>query len=305
LALLLDIVKIYKRLRTSLIFHYTIKPTFYGTLAAAYLNIPSISVITGLGYTFLNKGLASAIARRLYKLALSKSTEVWFLNREDKAVFIRKKLVDPEKVYLLNGEGVNVQEFNPALFPKRPTEKITFCLIARLLYDKGVREYVEAARALKRTYSGLSVQLAGFLNVDNPSAVSRKELDTWVKEYGIEYLGPFDDVRPVIQYADCVVLPSYREGMSMILMESIAMGTPIIATDIPGCRELIEHGQTGFLCQARSSADLRVKMEQFIGLSLQERQQMGEKAREKAEKEFDQQKIVAVYLVRIKDMLDR
>jgi glycosyltransferase involved in cell wall biosynthesis len=181
----------------------------------------------------------------------------------------------------------------PADVPEGPP---TFLLIARLLGDKGVREYVEAARSLRDELPGARFQLLGPLDNQNRTAISRAELDGWVAEGAVEYLGPTDDVRPCIAAASSVVLPSYREGLPRSLLEGAAMARPLIATDVPGCRELVEEGVSGFLCAARDSRSLAQAMKRFARLSPEARQQMGEAARAMVEQQYSEELVVRAYL---------
>jgi glycosyltransferase involved in cell wall biosynthesis len=297
IQLILEIAGWYKKIRPGIVFQYTIKPNIYGTFAAKLLGIKSICVVTGLGYTFLNKGLIPALAKKLYKLSFSNATEVWFLNNDDKNLFVHNKLVDAAKIRILPGEGIDCDAFNPAAVNVNTSEtgRISFILVARLLYDKGVVEYVNAARIIKSKFDHVDFYLMGYLNVQNPSAISQEEVDVWENNGYVTYLGSKSDVRETIVMQDCVVLPSYREGMSMILLESAALRLPLIATNIAGCKEIIEDGVTGYLCKVRDAADLADKMEQFILLPAEERKIMGEKGRKKMLKEFDVRNIIHRY----------
>jgi len=287
-----EYVRVYGKLKPAIIFQYTIKPNIYGTNAAKKLNIPCIAVITGLGYTFINKGLIPSLARKMYKFSLKKASQVWFLNTDDKMLFEKMKLVDAKKALLLNGEGIDTNRFEYAPID---LSKRSFILIARLLFDKGVREYYEAARQLKKKYPDVSFKILGFLNVDNPMAVSESQLKEWTDSGVIDYLGSTTDVRPFIKDSTCVVLPSYREGMSVTLMEGASMGRPLIATNIPGCRELIEDGITGYLCKVKDAADLSFKMETLIALDDEGLSKMAMKSREKMVKEFGVNHVLPAY----------
>lgn len=170
-----------------------------------------------------------------------------------------------------------------------------FILIGRLLWDKGVREYVEAARVVRERFPNARFQLLGPLGVDNPSAIGRADVDAWVGEGVVEYLGEAHDVRPHIAAADCVVLPSYREGVPRTLMEASAMGRPIVATDVPGCRDVVADGDTGFLCRVRDSASLAEQLLRVIELGTAGRDAMGARGRQKVAAEFDEQQVVERY----------
>jgi glycosyltransferase involved in cell wall biosynthesis len=178
-----------------------------------------------------------------------------------------------------------------------------FLLIARLLRDKGVGEFVEAARVLRREGVDARFQLLGPLGVANRTAVPRAELDAWVGEGLVEYLGEKEDVRPWIAKADCVVLPSYREGTPRVLLEAAAMGRPVIATDVPGCREVLEEGVNGLFCRVRDSADLAEKMRRMVKMTRGERAAMGMAGRAKMEREFDQRIVIGRYMEAIDEAM--
>src|SRR6202171_219253 len=223
----------YRSTRPHIVFHYTIKPNIYGSIAAKLAGVPSVAVTTGLGYVFIQKSRAALVAKKLYRFAFRFPREVWFLNRDDQAAFIDQRLLaHPERARLMNGEGVDLDHF--ALTPLPEKSRFNFVLIGRLLWDKGVGEYVEAARRLRAKYPHARFQLLGPVGVDNPSAITLDEVKAWQREGVIEYLGEAHDVRPHIANADCVVLPSYREGVPRTLMEASAMGRPIVAADVPG-----------------------------------------------------------------------
>ncbi|KWE59713.1 glycosyl transferase [Burkholderia ubonensis] len=289
----------YRALQPHLVFHYTIKPNIYGSVAAWLARVPSVAVTTGLGYVFIQKSRAASIAKRLYRFAFRFPREVWFLNRDDLATFSGERLLaHPERARLLHGEGVDLEQFAPAPLPA--DDAPVFILIGRLLWDKGVREYVEAARVVRAQHPRARFQLLGPLGVDNPSAIGRDDVDAWVREGVVEYLGEAHDVRPHIAAADCVVLPSYREGVPRTLMEASAMGRPIVATDVPGCRDVVADGDTGLLCRARDSASLAERVTQMIALGPDGRAAMGRRGRQKVVAEFDEQKVVERYTITIR-----
>jgi glycosyltransferase involved in cell wall biosynthesis len=284
----------YRALKPDVVFHYTIKPNIYGSIAAWLARVPSVAVTTGLGYVFIQKSRAAQVAKRLYRFAFRFPREVWFLNRDDEAAFKDQNLLaHPERARLLHGEGVDLEQFAFEPLPERDT--FSFVLIGRLLWDKGVGEYVEAARTLRMRYPHARFRLLGPVGVDNPSAISRDDVAAWEREGVIEYLGETADVRPYIADADCVVLPSYREGVPRTLMEASAMGRPIVATDVPGCREVVENGVNGLLCDARSAASLARQLAQMLELGPDERQAMAGRGRKKIEKEFDERGVVQRY----------
>ena len=290
----------YRAIRPDLVFHYTIKPNIYGTVAAWLARIPSIAVTTGLGYVFIQKSLAAIVAKALYRFAFRFPREVWFLNADDQTAFVESGLLaHPERARLLNGEGVDLKHF--AYSAPQQKQNFTFLLIGRLLWDKGVGEYVEAARILRERHPAARFQLLGPAGVDNPSAVTLETVRAWEQEGLVEYLGEAHDVRGHIASADCVVLPSYREGVPRTLMEASAMGRPIVATDVPGCREVVADGVTGFLCEAKDAVSLADKLQAMMALTPNERRAMGERGRKKVAAEFDEQFVIAQYLTTLRE----
>ena len=298
LMLYREFMRIYAKERPDLVFQYTIKPNIYSTLAAKRYGIPTIAVITGLGYAFINKGMVTFMARQLYRLALRSATEVWFLNQDDFQFFFEKKLVDKRKARQIPGEGINCGDtFNPALVKAESNDDdaVKFLFIGRLLYDKGIAEYVAAAKRIRKDYPYAEFRVMGYLNVDNPTAVQQHQLNEWVGEGIITYLGALDDVRPAIAACDCVVLPSYREGMSTTLQESAAMAKALIASNIAGCKELVDEGESGFLCEVANVDSLTRCMERILKLTPAERQVMGKKGRDKMIKEYSVDRVIAIY----------
>jgi len=285
----------YKNINPDLIFHYTIKPNIFGTLAAKYANVKSIAVITGLGYTFLNHGITSKVAKFLYKISLKHAQKVWFINHEDRKVFIKKRILSRDNIEILPGEGVDMNKYAPRVKTIQDG-KFRFVLIARLLWDKGVGELVKAASIIKEIYPHVEVELVGFVDAKNPQAISKKQVDYWVEKGWVKYMGSTNDVRDYIAEADCIVLPSYREGISKILLESASMAKPIIASNVPGCRDIVEHGSSGYLCNVMDADDLAQKMKKIINLSELERQKMGLIAREHVKQEFDENIVLQKYL---------
>lgn len=296
LRLIASLHVLYRKIRPVVIFHYTIKPNIYGSLAARLAGIRSIAITTGLGYVFINTGVVSRVSKMLYRVALRFSREVWFLNQEDRSAFVSEGLVDPGKCRILPGEGVDLDFY--ALPPDADTPisgNFRFLLIARLLWDKGIGEYVDAARALKARHSQVRCELLGPAGGANPSAIPDSQINAWLAEGVIDYLGTVSDVRPAIAAAHCVVLPSYREGVPRSLMEACAMERPVIATAVPGCRDVIDDGETGFLCRDRDAEDLANKMEAMIKRDPASWRRMGAAGRAKMRTDFDERNVIAHY----------
>jgi len=292
-ALLLKYRKILKCLRPVAYLGFTIKPNIYGSIAAHARGIPVIANISGLGTVFIRRGLLMALVSSLYRFALRRAAVVFFQNPDDRALFIERRLVQPDNARLLPGSGVDLQHFSPIPLPEGP---VTFLFIGRLLGDKGVRELAEAARALSRQQLQVRVQLLGPIDEGNRTSITRAEVERWVGDGVIEYLGDADDVRPFIAKATAVVLPSYREGLPRSLLEAGAMGRPLIATDVPGCREVVEDGVTGMLCAVRDPASLAQSMTRFAGLPKEERSAMGSASRRKIETKFSEDVVIGAYL---------
>jgi len=283
--------------RPDAVLSFTIKPNLYAALACRLLKIPIVPNVTGLGTAFLSgKALRRAVSL-LYRFAFRAAPVVFFQNKDDQALFTSEGLVQAGQSRVLPGSGIDLSFFSPSELPK----DTRFLMIARLLGDKGVREYVAAARSLKARLPSATFSLVGDLDGKNPSAIQKQELDNWVAEGAIDYLGAASDVRPFIGKSTVVVLPSYREGLPRALLEGAAMGRPLIGTDVPGCRELVREGLTGFLCEARNVESLVAAMERFARTTYDERARMGAQARAMAEEEFDEKLVHLAYVKAIQD----
>lgn len=296
LLLFLRFLSLLRRERPDVFLGYTVKPNVYGSLAAHALGIPVVNNIAGLGAVFIRDNWLTRLVRLLYKTALSRSQHVFFQNDEDMRQFVEQGLVVADKVSRLPGSGVDLSSFYYSPMQPLGNRTFRFLLVARLLWDKGVGEYVEAARMVRRQYPTAIFQLLGFLDVKNPTAVSRAQMDEWVAEGVVEYLGVADDVQPYLAAADCVVLPSYREGVPRSLLEAAAMGRPIVTTNAVGCRDAVSDGVNGLLCRVADAGDLAEKMAQMIALSPEDRAAMGQRGREKVEREFDERVVIKRYL---------
>lgn len=293
LQLLATYYRLLKRLRPAAYLGYTIKPNVYGSFAAARLAIPALPNVSGLGTAFIRGGPLQAIVTKLYRVGFSRAPVVFFQNDEDRRLFVDRAMVGPSQARVLPGSGVDLERFVPTSPPQGAP---VFLLIGRLLRDKGVVEFVEAARTLRASSPEWRFQLLGPIDEGNRTAISRTELESWVAEGAIEYLGTTDDVRPFIAAASAVVLPSYREGLPRSLLEAAAMTRPLIATDAPGCREVIDDEVDGYLCSVRDSRSLAAAMQRLASLPLGERVAMGEAARRKVQERFSERFVVEAYL---------
>jgi glycosyltransferase involved in cell wall biosynthesis len=272
---------------------YTIKPNVYGSLAARALGIPVINNIAGLGTAFLDEGWLNRLARGLYRVALRRSATVFFQNSKHRDQFVREGLADEQRTRVLPGSGIDLKRFVPVALPAE--DELSFLMIARLLKAKGVREYVTAAGALLGEGAKARFRLLG-APAEGPDSVDPAEIDAWRTAGAIDYLGAAPDVRPFIAAADCIVLPSYTEGTPRTLLEGAAMGRPLIASNIPGCNQVIDEGVNGLLCRAQDSHALADAMRKMLALSPAARASMGAASRDKVEREFDEKLVIQAYL---------
>lgn len=292
--LLYELFKIYKREKPNIVFNYTIKPNIYGTLAAKFVGIKSVAMVAGLGYMFNSNGLKQKIGRALYKFGLRNADKVLTLNSTIYDTLIERSFVLKNNVVLLKGgEGVDLKRFK---YLDDSFVQTKFLMVARVLYDKGYMEYVEAARIVKRKYPEVIFELVGPLDVDSPMGVANEVLERDEASGAFKYLGVLNDIPSKLGEGGVViVLPSYHEGLSMSLIEACSMGRPIITTDIPGCRETVDDGENGYLVPVKNVEKLADSMIKFIELTQFEKQMMSRKSRNKAENTFDVKYVFEVY----------
>ena len=297
-AMAVSLFRLMRKIRPDVVLSYTIKPVIWGTLAAWIARVPRrYALITGLGYAFTGRAtgkrlIIQRIARWLYKCALAQATKVFFQNPDDAALFKNLGLVPGHvPIVVVNGSGVDTAHFAPVPLPKGP---MSFLLIARLLGDKGIREYVQAASIIRRNHPTVRFDLVGGLDT-NPDTIALAEVERWHALGDIIWHGPLDDVRPAIAAAHVYVLPSYREGTPRTVLEAMLMGRAVITTDAPGCRETVVEGINGFLVPVRDGVALANAMKRFI-----DRQdlvvEMGLTSRRIAEDKYDVHKVNAVML---------
>ena len=273
---------------------YTIKNNIFGAMAADAVGVPFLPNVTGLGTAFLSGGLMRSVAERLYRRAFGPRQIIFFQNEDDQALFVQRRLAQARQSRLLPGSGIDLERFAATPLPPADQPPV-FLMIARLLRDKGVVEFVEAARQIKVRRPEVRFQLLGAVGAENRSAIDAATLQGWVDGGDVEYLGTTSDVRPAIAAATCVVLPSYREGAPRTLIEAAAMARPLIATDVPGCRAVVDAGVTGFLCDVRNSDSLAAAFGAFAALPHESRAAMGLRGRAKMEREFDEALILQAY----------
>lgn len=307
MLLMLRFYRLLRRERPDVFLGYTAKPNIFGSLAAHALRIPVINNIAGLGSAFSHRTWITKVTKYLYWAATSRSHKVFFQNSDDFRLFVDEKLVRAERCDLLPGSGVDLERFRPAerTMGHVHGSEMRFLFVGRLLWDKGIAEYVEAAKLIKQQYPEVQFQILGPTDDKNPGAVSQADIEGLVSERAVEYLGSVDDVRPAIASADCVVLPTYyREGTPRSLLEAAAMAKPIITTDWVGSRDVVDDSINGYLCQTRSVEDLSRKLQLMIQLPSHERSAMGHASRRKAVREFNEQFVIERYKSVIQSALD-
>ena len=284
-----------KKIKPSHVMGYTIKPVIYGSLAAKLARVPHrFALITGLGYAFqgadeqnYKKSNLQKIMHKLYSVALATTHKVFFQNPDDEALFKSMSILTPNaSTTVINGSGVDISEYSVQPFATIDDILIPrFLLIARLLGDKGVREYAQAAKIIKDKYPQAQFDLVGWID-DNPDAIEQKELDNWINEGLFNFWGKLDDVKPAIAASSIYVLPSYREGTPRTVLEAMAMGRPIVTTDAPGCRETVIDGYNGYLVPVKAVEELAAAMERFI-VNPELIIEMGKASRQLVEEKFD------------------
>lgn len=302
IALLSELRGIYKKEQPDITIHYTIKPNIYGSIAANHTGNKCISVITGLGYTFIHNGMIGWVSKKLYRFALKTNQKVIFENNDDRLLFIDQKILSKPMGISVKGCGIDSKYFAP-----RNTEikhDNAFLFIGRLLYDKGIREFVEAARMVRVEKPDAKFWVAGNIDEEYPAAVTEKDLQVWIDEGIIDYKGFVHDVRDLIHQSSCVVLPSYREAIARALQEGMAMGRPVISTNVAGCREAVDHGENGFLVPVKNAKALADAMLHFLTLDEARRSEMGKHGRAKVLSQFDERIIAKDYMDIVNEVLD-
>lgn len=285
---LIDVYRLIAKEKPHVVFNYSIKPVIYGSIAARWNGVQNIySMITGLGHLFMDQTIKYKMIRSvilpLYRMAIGSNSAVFFQNPDDKELFIDCGLIDEGKGFVINGTGIDLEGFAPG---QKRSVGTKFILVSRLLWSKGIKEYVDAARLLKRQYPDTEFEILGMYD-DNPTSIQKQEIETWQDEGVINYLGASEDVRPYLREASVFVLPTiYREGRPRAVVEAMATGKPVITTDTPGCRQTVVHGQNGFLVPVKNVQALAEAMEKFI-LNPDLVEKMGNCSRELAEEQYN------------------
>ncbi len=264
----LSICRILKLIKPDLIINFTIKPNIYGGLAASFLNIPYINNITGLGTSFLRGRILQGFVLFLYRISHLKASSIIVQNQSDQDLLVHHKVAKREKIALIPGSGVDVKKFSPTINVKK---KYDFLMVARIIKDKGVQEYLDASNMLTIDHKNLNFGLVGEIDSENPNTISQKEIETYP---AITYLGRKDNIPELINQSDCIVLPSLREGLAKVLIEAGACEKICITSDVPGCSDVIIHGVNGFLCRPKNANSLVEAMRSFIKLDQQQKKFM-------------------------------
>ena len=288
----LKLLFIYLKLKPFAAFHFTVKNNIFGTWAGLISNTPSINNVSGLGTAFIRDGLISIVVRLLYKCSQPFAHRVYCQNPEDFDLLIDKKLVNKDKLFLLPGSGVDLKRFNSDSVKYSKNEQFTFLYVGRILADKGLFELIKAYKNLKIKKINCELWICGILNAENISSISKTQIEDWKDIPGIRWLDQEKYIENIYKQVDCVVLPSYREGMPKTLLEAGSMGLPSVATDVPGCRNIIQDNVNGFLCRAKDARDLEQAMTKALNLSKNEYEKMSINARNIVKNNFDEKIVI-------------
>ena len=293
--LLAKVLRFLLILKPDLVLSFTIKPNLYGAICSRLLGLKIIPNVTGLGAGFQSKGFLRFIIERSISVAFKNCRTIFFQNPENLSYFVSEGLIKNYQAKLLPGSGVDLKHFN---FKEMPDDGkgIIFILISRLIWDKGIKEYCEAAKLISKKYKNATFNLLGGLSEPTSGRLKKSDLDDIQKNFPINYLGSVMDVRPYLKSAHCVVLPSYyNEGTPRVLLEAGATGRVVITTDTPGCRDTVINKKTGFLCKSKDSQDLALNFEKFINLSSSKKRLMGYKSRKYIEERFSEDCVISAY----------
>ena len=288
--------------KPSIVLAFTIKPNLYCSFSARILSVPIVNNISGLGTSFITDQLTKIIVTFLYRGALKKSKCVFFQNQDDMKYFKNLDIVKNVKCRLIPGSGINVDHYTEYTRQKKIKENFTFIMIARVKVDKGVLDFIEAAKKVLEKYNSCKFILLGDIDKNNKTSISRSEVDNWVRDALIEYHDFTDDVRPFINASDCLVPPSYREGLPKSLLEASLMEKPIIASDTPGCRDVVDAPRTGLLCKVNDPTSLFISMCNILEMSPQDRKKMGVNGRKFVESKFHENIVIDAYLDEIGEL---
>lgn len=298
LKLFMSYLKLMKKIRPSVVLTYTIKPNTYGSLCCRMLGIPYIVNITGLGSVFENGGMLQKIVVFLYRISLRKASCVFFQNSRNREIFEQFGIYG-KKTRLVPGSGVNLERHSREEYPSEE-KSIIFLYVGRIMKEKGIDELLYAAEVIRKEYPKTVFEIVGNYEDDYKALIRQKEKEGIVKLTGYQKI-----IHPYYQAASAVLVPSYHEGMSNVILEAGATGRPVLASDIPGCREGFEDGCTGIAFQSRSKEALANALRSFLNLSYETRKNMGENARKKMERDFDREFVVQAYTEEVSECINR
>jgi glycosyltransferase involved in cell wall biosynthesis len=300
LKLLFQYIEMIKKIKPEILLTYTIKPNTYGGIASRICKTPSLHTVTGLGSIYIRDMWQKHLAILLNKIAFKNAHKVVFLNEDNREFYRQRGIISSElETMVVPGSGVNLENFKYTEQPKN--EIITFTFVGRILKDKGIEEYLAAARELSSYHSNVVFEVVGFVDEDKYINV----LNQYEKEGIIKYLGRRNDIPQIMEHSSCIVLPSYGEGRGTVLQEGAAVGRPLITCNTYGCRDNVEHEYNGYLCDVADHKSLRDAMENFINLPQEEKILMGKRSRKKAEEEFDRKIVIATYINEINKIVYR
>ena len=297
-----NLLSIFREERPDVALCFTIKSNIYASIAGRLSGTPTICNVSGLGTVFLVKGILGLFAINLYRFAFRHSFKVFFQNQDDKDMFLSRINLDPQKVGLLPGSGINLERFSYST-PKvgSPTK---FLMIARIIEEKGVREFVHAAREIKKRNRSAVFTLIGLYDKTHTRSIPEEEFEAWVNEDNLTYLPHSDDIKNHIRNNEVVVLPSYREGTPRTLLEGAAMGRTILSSNVPGCKEVVEDGQNGYLFEVKDFKSLSDKMELYMNLENDKKVLFSKNSRKLVERKFDEKLVIEKYKEAIATIVD-
>ena len=303
LIIIFRLFNIYTKLKPVVAFHFTVKNNIYGTWASFLSNTPAVNNISGLGTAFIKKGLLSFIVKILYKLSQPIAKRVYCQNTEDFDLLVNKKLIPRKKLFLLPGSGVDINKFKPNFYSKE-YNTFRFLFVGRILADKGIYELIHAIENINKHKIQCELWICGFKNSNNSSAINDDQIKNWQNIPGVIWIEPNDEIEKIMKDVNCVVLPSYREGMPRSLLEAGATGLPSITTDVPGCRNIIQDNVNGFICEARNSKSLELAMLRMLNSSDEDIIRMGKTARNIVENRFDEKIVIEAYVDALSSFVD-
>jgi len=294
LILIIKYYQIFKKYNVNVYFGFTIKPNIFGSLVTRVCRISTINNITGLGTTFLRSNFLEFFVKILYKFSLKKSKIVFFHNIDDQKLFIKNKIVKSNQTEILPGSGIDLNFFINNNTNNRRSEDLIFLYFGRVIRDKGINEFLESAKIVKDFFPSIQFNILGPL--EKNATMIKKKINDYHNQQIINYLGTTYDVRPFINRVDCVILPSYREGLPRSILEAFALSKPVISTNVPGCKDIVIDGINGLLCTSQDIKSLTDTIIKFIKLPISLRNSFGKAGRKLVENKYDEKVVIKAYL---------